>query len=198
MLIQNAILKVPRNPDDCPVNATACSTAWSIFGLQNAPGLSEIRGVEGAIRLQLVPGLSARSTLTYTWGEGPRLGTVPREPMVVLTGDRIPLSRIPPLNGTVEVVWMHRLGLGLNASLRWAAMQDRLALADYKDADIPKYGTPGYAVVDVGTSFHRIDQTTLVFRVENLLDTPYRRHGSSLNGAGRNFMLLLQGTLSVL
>ncbi len=195
MLIHDAILKVPRTPEDCPPSSTACRGAWSIFGLQNAPGLSEMRGVEAAVSAFFPLGLSARATVTYTWGEGPRLGTLPREPAVVLTGDRIALSRVPPLNGIVEGVWLHPSGLGLSADLRWAAMQDRLSLADYKDADIPKYGTPGYAVVDVGAQYRVAGRMKVLFRIENLLDTPYRRHGSSVNGAGRNFLFSVEATL---
>src|SRR5262249_34809059 len=80
MLIYDSILKVPRSPDDCPANSSACHTAWSIFGLQNAPGHSEMRGAEVAISAFFDHGFSARSTLSYTWGEGPLLGTLPREP----------------------------------------------------------------------------------------------------------------------
>ncbi len=195
MLIQNSILKVPRSSEDCPANSSACRAAWSIFGLQNAPGLSEMRGVEGAVSALLPFGFSARATLSYTWGEGARLGTVPREPLVVLTGSRIPLSTVPPFNGTVELIWNHRSGFGLNADLRWAAMQDRLSLADYKDADIPKYGTPGYAIWDAGAVYRIPERLRILFRIENLVNTPYRRHGSSVNGAGRNFMLTIEATL---
>jgi iron complex outermembrane receptor protein/hemoglobin/transferrin/lactoferrin receptor protein len=195
MLIQDAITKVPRSSEDCPANSSACQAAWSIFGLQNAPGRSEMRGVEGAVSSSLPLGFSARATLSYTWGEGPRLGTLPREPAVVLTGSRIPLSTVPPLNGIVELIWNHRSGFGINADLRWAAMQSRLSLADYKDADIPKYGTPGYAILNAGAVYRLPERLKILFRIENLVDTPYRRHGSSVNGAGRNFMLTIEATL---
>jgi len=195
MLIEGAILKGPRSSGGFPANSAACRAAWSLFGLQNAPGRSEMRGVEGAVSTSLPLGFSARATLSYTWGEGPRLGTLPREPTVVLTGTRIPLSTVPPLNGIVELIWNHPSGFGLNADLRWAAMQNRLSLADYKDADIPKYGTPGYAIFDAGAVYRIPERLKIWFRIENLVDTPYRRHGSSVNGAGRNFMLSIDYTL---
>ena len=53
----------------------------------------------------------------------------------------------------VELVWSHSLGFGLSADLKWATLQDRLSLADYKDADIPKYGTPGNAVWNAGAMY---------------------------------------------
>jgi outer membrane receptor protein involved in Fe transport len=195
MLIDDAILKIPRNPDDCPANSSACRAAWSILSLENAPAVSRMRGVEVGVRAYLPAAFAARGSLSYTWGEGPRLGTVPREPGLVLSGDRIPLARVPPLNGTAELSWMHRLGFELSGDLMWAAMQDRLALSDYKDADIPKYGTPGYAIVGLGASYRVRDWLRVFARVENVLDSPYRRHGSSLNGAGRNFRLRLEATV---
>lgn len=79
--------------------------------------------------------------------------------------------------------------------MRWAALQDRLSLADYKDADIPKYGTPGYIVFNVGAVYRLPNRLKVVFRIENLLDKPYRLHGSSVNGAGRNFLLSVEATL---
>ena len=101
-----------------------------------------------------------------------------------MLGERVPLSRIPPLNGTVELVSVHAIG-EISAALRWAAEQDRLAIADYSDGRIPKYGTPGFAVLDLRASARIERDLSVSVVLENVFDSPYRYHGSSINGPGR-------------
>jgi iron complex outermembrane receptor protein/hemoglobin/transferrin/lactoferrin receptor protein len=140
----------------------------------------------GAARARLV----SRATVAWTWGEGPNLADRPVDPTVPYA-ERVPLSRVPPLNGTVETEWSLPLGFRLGAALRWAGAQTRLAVADQSDARIPLGGTPGYAVVDLraGWAFGGVGSVALV--LENLLDTPYRVHGSSVNGAARGLIASL-------
>ena len=172
--LEDAVVKQPRDVTDCPPSTPQCGSAWFRYQLQNAPGLSELRGVEASARLRLPSGFGVRASAAYTWGQGP-------------TG--VPLSRIPPANGTVELTWKHEVGLVLTAALRWAGAQTRLAVADLSDARIPLGGTPGYAVVDLRASV-RFSAVLLTMVMENLLDTPWRAHGSSINGPGRGVMLL--------
>jgi iron complex outermembrane receptor protein/hemoglobin/transferrin/lactoferrin receptor protein len=109
----------------------------------------------------------------------------------VVVGERVPLSRTPPLNGTAELGWSHPSGFGAGAALQWAAAQERLALADYSDGRIPRYGTPGFAVAHLRASW-RLDTRLAVSAVlENVFDSPWRFHGSSVNGAGRGLMVQL-------
>lgn len=173
--LEDAVVKQPRDVTDCPPATPQCSSAWFRYQLQNAPGASQVRGVEGSARLRLPLGFGVRATSAYTWGEGPT---------------KIPLSRIPPVNGTLEVSWRHEVGLMLTGALRWAGAQDRLALADLSDARIPLGGTPGYAVIDLRASL-RFSPVLITMVMENLLDTPWRAHGSSINGPGRGLMLLI-------
>jgi iron complex outermembrane receptor protein/hemoglobin/transferrin/lactoferrin receptor protein len=154
----------------------------AIVRLANAHGLSEVRGVEGAVRVRLPRGGSGRATLSYAWGEGPSVAPPP---------DRVPVSRIPPLNGTVEIGWALPAGFSVGGALRWAAKQDRLALADLSDTRIPYGGTPGFAVLDLRASY-RTAGLALHAVFENLLDAAYRYHGSSVNGAGRGFILSVE------
>jgi iron complex outermembrane receptor protein/hemoglobin/transferrin/lactoferrin receptor protein len=130
-------------------------------------------------------------TLSWTLGEGPNLAEPPADPRLPYEA-RVPLSRIPPLNGTAELRWFHRTGFTAGAGLRWATPQDRLAVADRSDARIPFGGTPGFAVLDLRAAWrHRFSSgTALVIAAvaENLFDTAYRYHGSAVNGPGRGAM----------
>jgi iron complex outermembrane receptor protein/hemoglobin/transferrin/lactoferrin receptor protein len=73
-------------------------------------------------------------------------------------------------------------------ALRWALLQDRLALSDRSDGRIPTGGTPGFAVFDLRAGYrHRRDLIVNVV-VENVTNTPYRYHGSSVNGAARGII----------
>lgn len=190
-ILQDAVLKVGKSAEDCPAQTPQCQTSWSRLQLQNAPSYSELRGVEAMIRLKTELGLSARATFTYTFGETPKIGEIGYGGYGVSVGDRVPMTRIPPINGTVEAVF-RRNTFELSAGLRWAASQHRLALADYSDARIPKYGTPGYAVLDVRTSVRLADHVVLGAILENVTDAAYRNHGSSVNGGGRGFVVTMK------
>jgi iron complex outermembrane receptor protein/hemoglobin/transferrin/lactoferrin receptor protein len=135
---------------------------------------------------------SLRASLAYVWSEGPRVGELGYGVNGATVGDRIPLSRTPPLNGTVELSWTHRIGLSAGAALQWAAAQDRLAIADYSDGRIPKYGTPGFAIMHLRASYRLGTDLLLAAVLENLFDSPYRYHGSSVNGAGRGVIVQLE------
>lgn len=188
--LEGAVMKSPREVDDCPVGTERCRASWSRFQLVNAPGASAIWGVEAAAMVQLPGGFSGRTTVAWTWGEGPNVGDRPSDPMLPFQ-ERVPLSRMPPLNGTVELLWNHDSGLSLGSALRWAAAQDRLALADVADERIPLGGTPGFAVWDLRVSY-RLERYLLVSAaLENVLDEAYRYHGSSVNGPGRGLTVMV-------
>jgi iron complex outermembrane receptor protein/hemoglobin/transferrin/lactoferrin receptor protein len=194
LLLEDAVGKRPRNASDCPPNTPQCQESWSRLQLVNARALSELRGLEAAARWRLLPGLVSKATVAWTWGEGPNLGDPPSDPSLPFEY-RVPLSRVPPLNGTVELAWTHPLGFGAGGALRWATAQTRLAVADRADARIPLGGTPGFAVFDARFSYRRGDMLLVALVVENLLDTPSRYHGSSVNGPARGAILSLEGAL---
>jgi iron complex outermembrane receptor protein/hemoglobin/transferrin/lactoferrin receptor protein len=189
-LLRDAVVKSPREVADCPPDSPQCENSWTRFQLVNADDYSEIRGLEGSLFAELPGGVATRFTLAWTWGEGPNMGDPPSDPSLPFE-DRVPLSRIPPLNGTAEVLWKHHSGVSASGALRFAALQDRLALADVADERIPAGGTPGFAVFDLRLSY-RIDDLMLVsLALENVFDSAYRYHGSSVNGPGRGLVLLL-------
>lgn len=203
-LLDDAVLKVARSLEDCPAATPQCQGSWTRFQLQNAPARTELRGVESLLRIQLLKGLSLRGTLTYTWGEGPRVGSLGQGVYGVMLNERVPLSRIPPLNGTAELRFRPLRGLLVGTALRWAAAQDRLAPSDLSDARIPSGGTPGFVVFDVraGIRLHELlpllgtgrwlRRGVAMLVLENAGDVAYRYHGSSVNGARSSVQLNLE------
>jgi outer membrane receptor protein involved in Fe transport len=175
ILIEDSIGRVFESAAECPPLTPECDASRTHFSLANSPGLSFVLGAEGGATVVLPEDFTVRTTLSYAWGEGP-------DPT---SGLDVPLSRIPPLSGALEVRWRHaETGLYAGAALRWAAPQDRLAPTDAADPRIPTGGTPGWAALDLSGGL-RLDESLLVaVLVENLFDVAYRVHGSSINAPG--------------
>ncbi|HRI08834.1 MAG TPA: TonB-dependent receptor, partial [Nannocystaceae bacterium] len=184
--IRDYISRAPRMTSQCPGMTDGCAASQTVFQLVNLDGVARIRGVDGVVRLILPRGFGARATVAYAWGDGPN-------PVIGGSPARLPLSRIPPLNGTAELTWRsRRLGIFAGGALRWATAQTRLALSDQSDVRIPKGGTPGFAVVDLRAGY-RWDPRALVSVVlENVGNAAYRYHGSSVNGPGRGLIVFLE------
>jgi outer membrane receptor protein involved in Fe transport len=191
--IHDAIIRRPRNVTDCPAATPQCNSSWSRFQLINAHADSFLYGLEGSARVRLPLSLSLHTGIAWTWGEGPNPAPPPSNPNTPYA-PRLPLSRVPPLNGTAELLWAHPSGFSASTGFRWALMQDRLALSDRSDARIPIGGTPGYAVLDVRASWRLGTTLVLAAVLENVTDTAYRSHGSSVNGPGRGVIVSLETT----
>lgn len=189
--LADAIGRRPVEAEACPPGTPACAGSWSRFRLVNAADDSVLRGLEGAARVRLPAALVLRATVAWTWGEGPNLGTPPSDPAVPYEA-RVPLSRVPPPNGTAELDWRHRSGLGAGAGLRWAGAQDRLAVADRSDPRIPPGGTPGFAALDLRGAYRWGSRLSASLVVENVFDEAYRTHGSSIDGPGRGVIAALE------
>ena len=136
--------------------------------------------------------MRARATLGYAHGEGPNPEPRPIDPAIPYAAS-VPLSRVPPLNGTVELT---RAVGDVEAAIaaRWAARQDRLAPSDRGDPRIPAGGTPGYLVVDARAVVPITPQLRVGMILENLGDAAYRYHGSAINGPGRSVLVHLELT----
>ena len=99
--------------------------------------------------------------------------------------DAEPVSRIPPSQGMVGLRWQEWGGADWLDVFCWlAARQDRLSSRDVRDSRIPSGGTPGYGIVTARYGWQMAENQSLVLGVENLLDRPYRVHGSGVDGAG--------------
>ncbi len=186
--IDDSMVRSTRLISDCPADTDACQAAWNRYQLVNAFGQSRLVGSEGGVTAHFSLGklgdLVTRATISYVRGDSPNTSPQPADPNAPYSS-RIPLSKVPPLNGTFEARWrdLHS-GVYAAAAMRWARTQDRLSPADYSDARIPLGGTPGYTVFDLRAGW-RTDQWLLSLVFENIFDNAYRVHGSSINGPGR-------------
>lgn len=190
-IVDGAITRVPRDASACPPSTPQCASSWSRYQLVNAAGVSTVDGFEVAAEARLPLSIGARATVSYAVGEGPNPGSPPSDPRLPYVA-RVPLSRVPPLNGSVAARWDSSLGLSAGASLRWAAAQTRLAPADRTDARIPAGGTPGFAVVDLRAGYRLKRSLSVGVVVENVIDAAYRYHGSSINGPGRGVIFSVE------
>jgi len=194
--LDDAITRSVRLAEDCPPATPQCGASWNRFRLVNVAGRSTIRGAELTLRARLGAQWTARGTMAWALGDGPNPQPRPSDPNAAYA-ERVPLSRVPPLNGTAELRWTDTEGTVLRGvfvggAVRWALAQSRLAPSDYSDARIPEGGTPGFAVFDARLGY-RLDRR-FVFTVvaENLANAPYRYHGSSIQGAGRSLLAGLE------
>lgn len=193
--LEDAITRIARPGTECPVGDTACTASRVRFQLVNAARPVRIGGGEALVRLTLPYALTLRASVAYAIGDQPNPEPRPTAAAAPYP-ERVPLSRVPPLNGTVEVRWRHRpTGIYLGSGLRWAIAQTRLAPQDLSDARIPLGGTPGHAVLDLRAGWRWDEHLLVALVVENLFDAAYRVHGSSVNGAGRGVVLSVSGGL---
>jgi iron complex outermembrane receptor protein/hemoglobin/transferrin/lactoferrin receptor protein len=184
--IRDLIGRVAVEVEDCPDETPQCGASQTRFQLDNFEGDAVLWGAEGAALVHLPLGIWARTTLSYARGERPNPFAVGNEPT------RVPMSRVPPLNGTAELGWRSRFGAYAAGGVRWARLQNRLAPQDVADNRIPIGGTPGYVVVDLRAGYRYEPYLRFALVFENLTDAPWRAHGSSINGPGRSVMLETQ------
>lgn len=182
-LLTDAIARAPREVSDCPPSTPQCATSQARFQLVNLPAPAMILGAELSGRARPVDALTLQGTVSYAWGEGPHPSG---------SNARVPLSRVPPLNGALEAWWSFEFGLKAGAALRWALPQMRLAIEDLSDSRIPAGGTPGFAVVDLRASWRLGDRAVGAVVLENLFGSTYRYHGSSVNGPARGVIATVE------
>jgi len=167
----------------------ACRANRAPQQLVNLTGTAIIYGAEAQAKIRLLRQLHLSGTVSYTYGEGDN----PAEVLGQFDEERVPLSRIPPLNGTAELQWTHRAsGAYLGMGLRWADRQDELSTGDVADARIPPGGTPGYLTFDARVGIRLPTRLNLALSAINLTDERYRTHGSGVLGAGRSVIANLE------
>lgn len=130
-----------------------------------------IEGVEGGMHHEFTENWRVGATFAWTQGRDDK---------------DIPLRRIPPLNGSVQLRYSHSPKLWVELDSLIADKQDDLSNGDKTDLRIPKGGTPGYVVFSLKSGFKRTKNETLSLTFENLFDQQYKSHGSGIYAAGRS------------
>ena len=198
-VVKDAIARSLRQIDQCPPATPACATSWSRFQLVNAPGLSIIDGVELSARVT-GPAWQARASVTYARGEGPNPQPLPDDPSLPHVA-RVPLSRVPPLNGSMELRRAFGTGAGSGCARTSAAACAgpccRIAWPPPTAATpaSPRAARPGSWCWTCAPGCASADRLLLAAVLENLGDAAYRYHGSSVNGPGRGLIVNLEGSL---
>jgi iron complex outermembrane receptor protein/hemoglobin/transferrin/lactoferrin receptor protein len=181
MRIDHAMIRALKSGVDCPMVSTSCSGATTRLQLQNVIDPAILLGFEGSARARLGRHFELITGVSYAWGEAKNT--------FVYQMPTLPLSRVPPLHGTVEARFNGDRGLYVSGVVRWALDQSRLAIQDLSDPRIPAGGTPGYAVFDVRFGVRVARNLRINGVVENLFDSAWRVHGSSINGPGRGVLI---------
>lgn len=103
---------------------------------------------------------------------------------------KIPLTRIPPLNGISRLTWQAKRTVWIEAVLIAAASQHRLAPADKTDIRIGADGTAGFGVAHLRAGFNGSSMLAgFSVALENVTNKQYRFHGSGFDRPGANLIV---------
>jgi hemoglobin/transferrin/lactoferrin receptor protein len=133
-----------------------------------------VRGIETDIEYELAPNWLLLGNLTHTFGQNLTAGE--------------PYRRIPPLHGRVVLSYQSPQGWWVRSELLYAGAQTRLAAGDIADNRIAKGGTPAWQVLNLNGGY-RWKSLTINAEWQNLTNTPYRTHGSGVDGVGSSAWL---------
>ncbi|WP_287128330.1 TonB-dependent receptor [Candidatus Cyanaurora vandensis] len=142
-------------------------------------GSQVIGGVEFRGQFRFSPQWTLTSSATWTQGD-----------TTLTNGTSVPADRIPPFNGLVGVRWTDDYTY-VEPYLRYASAQYRLAPNNLTDNRINPNGTPGFALLNLRAGYQLTPDLGLRLTAENLANTTYREHGSSLDGLGTNIAVTL-------
>jgi outer membrane receptor protein involved in Fe transport len=138
-------------------------------------GAAYVRGVEADIEWRPTTSLSVFAFGSTTYGRQEAAD--------------VPLRRIPPANGLVGVRQRWSRGPWIEATVRMARTQDRLAPGDRSDHRIPAGGTPGWVTANISGGVSVGRGVSLVGGVANVFNEAYRVHGSGIDSPGRHLWL---------
>lgn len=138
-------------------------------------GSINLVGVEFGSKLAIRGDINAGATFTYNWGD-----------VTNPDGSREPVDRIPPANGLAYLSFETIPKLTLRPQVRYNLPHRRLSPMEYGDNRISKYGTDGFVNIQFISVYEGISALKFKVFADNLLDTSYREHASSLDGLSRN------------
>jgi len=99
------------------------------------------------------------------------------------------MRRIPPLNGSVSMLYSFSKNLEFRIEYLYAFKQDRLSSGDIDDHRISEDGTPSWSLLNIYSNYS-FGKATVGFGLNNLFNEPYRMHGSGIDGIGRSFQII--------
>lgn len=173
----------PREPtgNTIPNGSLGCT------GTEDQPDCIEVQsrnisaarywGAELGFRYHRRP-LEAYATLNWTRGEELRPD-----------GTQTPANRIPPLNGQAGLLYDFPGGWSVEPYVLFSGRQSRLDDDDLSDVRIDPDGTAGWATANLRLAWSPEERWRLQLALNNLLDKPYREHGSGIDAPGLGMTL---------
>ncbi len=146
---------------------------YAVYRKENI-GQAYLRGLEAEAEWRMGRRWTATGHFTYTYGQN--------------VTDREPVRRIPPAYGRAVLRWQGGEAFSIRAESVFASWQRRLAKGDVDDNRIADTGTPGWAIVNLHSSWER-KWLILSAELHNLANEAYRTHGSGVDGMGRSVWL---------
>ena len=154
-----------------------------IYTGQNV-GTARMLGFEAEGVVRIGP-FNGRATVLYTQGD-----------QEDATGTETPMSKIPPLAGSLGLRWANKSQrIWVEYGFHWAVPQDRLGLRDQTDPricpesmqDQPELcGTNGYTVHGLSAGAEVTSRFVVTAGLDNIADRLYRTHSSGVDSAGRS------------
>lgn len=147
---------------------------WQGFPVFTQDNLNQasVHGFEAELEIPLAKALALYGNLNYTFGDD--------------VSTQQPLSYIPPLNGKLGLFFQDKEGFWGRAEWLYASSQDRLSFTDQLNPSIAAGGTPGWNIVNLLAGYN-FQFFSFAAGIQNLFNTEYRLHGSSLDGYGFSF-----------
>ncbi len=159
-------------------------TPTAIVAQQNK-AKAYIYGMNAAITVKIVKGLSLYSTINYTYGRFFDAANV-----------EVPMDHIPPLFGKTSIMY----GIN-NVNAEFYAMYNgwkRIAEYNPFGEDNQQYATvdgmPSWYTLNLRAGYKVNKYLGVQFAVENILDQSYRVFASGINAPGRNFVISVRGS----
>lgn len=138
----------------------------------------DLLGVEFRTDYIFIPEVKSGLTFTYTWGE-----------LTNPDGSKEPVNRVPPANGLFYLDYSPADELSIRPQIRYAFAHRRISPDEVDDIRVSKDGTDGFVNLQLYVNYSTAENVHFKFVADNLADTAYREHASSLDGLGRNFTL---------
>mgnify|MGYP005844195127 CR=1 FL=1 len=138
-------------------------------------GTMDVLGTELESTAQFSDQLSSGFTFSYTWGATDRP-----------EGGREPVDRIPPANGMLYVEYTGLQNFSFRPQIRYAFDHRRISPDEIDDNRVSPDGTDGFTNLQFISSWNGTDNLQLKLIADNIFNTRYREHASSLDGLARN------------